>query len=554
MLFSKYFKKKPVAKALESEWQDKINASLRRERLSAMQAATQKSDLSGYNENEFQPFMQRSEFDNSNELQRLVSMLRYPDWVGYQDLLFMFTRHPLGYRICTTYPQHCWNPNPVVLEMDNQTGKPESPFELACAAIAAKVDLYGQMERADVCAQVGQYGVLYVDYNDKRIGNAPDSAKQEYSQNMLNPDTGKNYDSPPLCITRNDKVNWESIKGKGVDAINMVIPYQQSNAWPTQYITDTLSPSMGLVAYYNLQSGGQIFGSAQSTNLQYGAALPVTWNIVHASRCIHFCDRNVSNNILGIPALLPVFDDLMNSLRVSGGSAMVYQLNARGGLAMSIDQKENQSMDELDKLDFQKQADDYANGYRRILFADGLKVSPINHTFASPEKAVEVYNQNISAGVGIPASILVGNKTGRLASDEDQKMFYANLKTRQERKCSQWIRQFFDPLIANEVIPAPKNGTYRIFFPTLDLSDDTANATNYNAIVLALAALGNAKDAQVENEIPSFVNKAKEILKIKDMEGNVPIQPEDFIRPDLRVDDLEEVVSQQDDRDALETL
>ncbi len=238
-------------------------------------------------------------------------------------------------------------------------------------------------------------------------------------------------------------------------------------------------------------------------------------------------------------------------MRVEYGSAMVFQNNARGGLAINIDQNENQSIDETDMAAFHQQVDNYLAGYSRTLVFDGMEAKTLNFEVADPEKHMGVYIQNIAAGCGIPTRILMGNESGRLASDQDKINFDSRVKTRQQGYCSQLIRQFFDPLIANGVIPAPKSGTYKVHWPLLDISDDTQNATNFNQVSLGVAAVANAKSVEVENEIPAFIAKAKEILKVKGDDIYIPTTDKSYLHPDLNVDDLEELNGSNDSLQAI---
>ena len=519
---------------------------IRRGFLSAFKDAGNLRKPGGLNTNSFIPFS-RAQYDSCSVLEQLNTMLQYPDYVSYLDFQYMYSRVSVANRVCTTYPKFCWNPRPVILEEGNTSGKPETPFEIACAEIAAKIDLYGQLQRVDECAQIGQYAVLYISFNDANKNKAaPDSARPAYTKDFKNPATNESYQQEPLYLSGMDQVDWESLKGKGADAINYVVPYQQPSAWPTQYVVDYDEPSFSLISYYNLQSGGQVFGgNGTSNNIVYGAALPVTWNVVHSSRCIHVVERNPNNNILGIPALQPIFNDLLNAIRVGGGSAMVYQNNARGGLAISIKGDETQSISPDDIAAFSAQVEDYLSNYKRALVNDSMDVKPIEFTVAAPDKHMGVYLQNISAGCGIPLRILLGNEAGRLASDQDKINFDSQVQARKDGYCTKIIRQFFDPLIAHEVIPAPKTGAYKPFFPNLNISDDSTIAQNFNQITMGLASLAGSPSTEIEAALPGFVAKAEEILKVVKDE-NITYKEKDlsetFLRPDLRVDDMEEVM------------
>lgn len=502
------------------------------------------------------PFLlNRDQLQQACVIEKISAISQMPTWINYSDFQWMFTRNPIGFNVCTTFPKYCWNPRPVVLEMGNITNTPQTDFELVCAEIADKVNLFDHLEKVDIAAQIGQYGVIYIDFNDD--GNSGDSSITDdkivkYNDKFKNPITNESYEKEPEYLGGLGPVKWEALKGKGADAINYVVVYQQANAWPTAYDDDSARPCYSLVSYYNLQSGGQVFGaSGQTQNIVYGAALPVTWNVVHASRCVHVADRKVSNNILGIPAMQPIFNDLLSAYRVSSGSSMVFQNNARGGIAVSIDQKDNQSLAQEDVDAFKAQIDAYLESYSRALVFEGMDAKTLNFEVHDPDKHMTVYLQNISAGCQIPARILLGSEQGKLASTQDKINFDSRVKTRQQGYCSEMVRQFFDRLIANEVIPKPKSGTYKVHFPLLDISDDSENAANFNSVTLGLSALANAKSTEVESEIDSFVGKAKEILKIKGESIDIPVTTKSYRDPTMNPDDL---YLEKGDSDAIQAI
>lgn len=516
------------------------------------------------NANSFTPFPSRKSFSDASIFTKINAKNDVPDFIPYTMLDYLYQRHPVAKSICDTYPKYCWNPRPVILEINNKTGVPSSPFEKACAEIIKKVDLFEYIERVDRACQKGQYSVLYIDFNDRN--NPKDGAKNtgqqtidlmdgevttqaippyKWDSNFKNPTTGEE-----LTLPKNQKepiyagcgpVDWDSLKGMGADAINYVVPYEQPNAWPTQYVVDYNRPSFALVNYYNLQSGGQVFGASSSINIIFGAALPVTWNVVHSSRCVHFIDNNIGNNIIGLPILYPCFNDLISLMRVSLGSATVFDLNARGGLAFSINTNKEQDSQSLtqEMVDaFKIQIDNYVANYNRVLTFENMDSKVLEFKVNAPDKHNESYIQNISAATGIPGRILVGNEAGRLASEQDKKNFDSRVKTRQEGFCTKQLKQFFDPLIAHKVVPAPTSGDYKVYFPTLDIPDDNAQAQNFNQVTVGLANLANAQSPEIENNMEYFTNEAMRLLKIDKNNVDLSVSPKDYRSPDVRADDL----------------
>lgn len=488
---------------------------------------------------------------NGSDLIRLSEELGYPEVITYYDLRWMYYHNGLAKRVCEILPQFCWSPAPVIVEGDNKGEQLNTPFERAVKEIFEKIDFITYLHRADICAQIGQYGAMYVDYADD-IGDGqtvPQDVKDSLKLKK-NPFTGEQYDKEPIVSDGLPSVNWASLKGKGADAINYVIPYLQESAWPANFETLVDRPSFSQIVYYNLQSGGSIFGGGQSSNTLYGAPLPIQFNVVHGERVMHIADSLLSNNLLGISKIQPIYNDLLDLIRVNGAAAQSFRFNARGGLNLCATQNKiegygYQGVSEEEQNKFKDQWEAYLYGKNRLLTTEGFEIKPIEFKTPSQEKQAEEYKQNIAAATGIPARILFGNEAGKLASDEDRKMFDALVSARQNGYCTQKIRLFLDPLIKNKVIPAPSSGSYAVKFPRLQVREDMQESTIFSEVTTALGVLGNSKSADVEMAMPDFITGARKILRLdtSDQSDNDQGDAGDYARPDVSAEDLKEVAA-----------
>ena len=77
----------------------------------------------------------------------------------------------------------------------------------------------------------------------------------------------------------------------------------------------------------------------------------------------------------------------------------------------------------------------------------GMDVQTLNSTLADPQAPFTIALNGYAASINIPATILIGQQTGRLASDEDQTEWAETAKSRCENVLTPMIIEFFDYMI-----------------------------------------------------------------------------------------------------------
>jgi Protein of unknown function (DUF1073) len=438
----------------------------------------------------------RSQYQSQSELQQTLSKIKFESQLTWEQIDWMYRNHPLARRICSEFADHSWINAPLVLEKENVTGMPTTAFEKACDEIAKKVDLYAKFKQLDILACKGQYAVLYIDYADER-------GAQKINYNTLSSNNGASAD----YYQKLGVVNWESLKNKGAEAINSVVSFDQGVAWPKIVNTDTKSPIPPEIEYYILQTGGI---NSHSLTINTGNLSTKQFE-THRSRCLHAIKHADTNNYYGISMLEPVYNYLKVIMSLVGSSAVIFELNARGGLALSL-KNDTRSLDQASLDKFKDAASEYVEGYRRFLLCEGLDAKVLNHTSHSPVEPFDVAMKLIAAHTKIPIRILLGNEAGNLASEEDSANLQLTTQSYQTGFCSPMVRSFFQPLIDNQVIPAPSSGEFKVEWPSNTKLDKQAQSEVFNAIAQGVSALGRAPAGEVENSIDEFIDVGKKIL------------------------------------------
>jgi hypothetical protein len=99
----------------------------------------------------------------------------------------------------------------------------------------------------------------------------------------------------------------------------------------------------------------------------------------------------------------------------------------------------------------------------------GGTASTLQTTTHDPKPSFEVAANLFAASVRLPFTVLFGQQTGRLASDEDKADYAARAKARQANELTPMLEQFIRRMQAAGIIEA---GEFEIEWPPLDAPGD----------------------------------------------------------------------------------
>jgi hypothetical protein len=164
---------------------------------------------------------------------------------------------------------------------------------------------------------------------------------------------------------------------------------------------------------------------------------------IHYSRVIIFAEGADDDTLNGVPANRAGYNDLLNLEKISGAGAegfwksVAQKLVLSSGTGRSPDSKERKMI--TDSIN------DAMNGLDASMMVGGMDVSPLGTTL--PTNYKDPFMNSLycySASVGIPATILIGQQTGRLASDEDGKHLAKMVNSRRENWQTEMIESVID--------------------------------------------------------------------------------------------------------------
>lgn len=298
----------------------------------------------------------------------IYSAYGYDRRIHYLGMKARYERQDIASRIIDMPADAIWTDPPEV----GNLGK----FETMFTDMVEDNDLWQIFNRADKLSGMGAYSAILVGLTD-----------------------GQKLDVPVQPGNSNLKVAY-------------LQPYGEMSMLVEQVVNDNMNPRFGKPEFYllkatNIMATGRVIQNVAVSNSR-----------VHHSRIIHVAESVLEDEVYGHPRLAQVYNLLDDFLKVGGGSAEVYWLNARAGLHVDID-KEMQ-VDPTDESALTDEVDEYINNMRRVIRTRGVKVNTLNTTLADPRGTFAILLSLLSAATGIPQRILIGSEAGQLASAQDR--------------------------------------------------------------------------------------------------------------------------------------
>lgn len=306
-------------------------------------------------------------------------VLGYLPVLTYTNYMNMIERNPIAKRIIGAPVDTTWADTPFVTATGEESG---SKLQEALSKLNKQYDIYTTIMSADKLQRIGTYSILYLGF------------------------TGK-LDKP---ITNRD--NFVSIQA-----------FNCENAVIAEYDTDIRSPRYGLPVYYDIATLDLDTEGATSTQR-------IT-SKVHYSRVIHLTEDPLENKLESTPVLAPVFNTLMDIMKVSGSSAEMFYLGARPGYVVNLDSDAELTEESADSLE--RQLTDFLNDIDRVLRVQGAEVKALSPQVTSPSEHIDTYITLLAGTEGIPQRILKGNEAGELASSQDETTWNKSIQERRTK-------------------------------------------------------------------------------------------------------------------------
>jgi uncharacterized protein len=195
----------------------------------------------------------------------------------------------------------------------------------------------------------------------------------------------------------------------------------------------------------------------------------------------------------GVPLLRAGYNDLIDIEKIKGGSAESYLKNSARTLVFAYEPNANvqtlataaggapdgaqgQTVREVHEA----QTKALNRNQDSSIVIQGGKAETLQTQQSDPKSPFEVAASSFAASVRIPFTILFGQQTGRLASDEDKADMIARCQSRQTNELTPMIKKFVTRMQAVGLLEA---GEFEIEWP--DLSEPTDEKKLANAKVMS---------------------------------------------------------------------
>lgn len=364
-----------------------------------------------------------------------------------------FERGGIAERIVTSVSGATWADVPEVQDHDGDDEDETTSFEDDVATLFDETGALHYLERADTLQRIGRFGVLLIGFDD-----------------------GGDLD---------EEVDTSALSGDPADDILYYQPFSEKQIDDFERVEDHTDERFGKPEHYDLDFGEDSIGVEE----------------VHHSRVIHIAEGALEDESIGYSAYRPVFNYLIDLMKVVGGSAEMYWRSADRKIVANQN-GEGRVTDE-DKI--VSQVEELVHGLRNVAWTQNVDLESLDGNSPDPSGLKDAIVELIAGTLGIPKRRLLGTERGDLASTQDEAAFVALIDERQQKFAEPQIyRRFLDKLVEFGVVESPEGGTYDVEWPdNFQLTDleDAERIQRLASAVKAAAPQGDTSQLATVDEL-----------------------------------------------------
>lgn len=348
------------------------------------------------------------------------SIYGYPDSPSYQQLLSAYSRGGAGFGAVRRLLDGCWVDG---IRIKSPGSDKESATENQIKAVFKKIRAWRKLRDFDRRQMIGRYAAMIYRVRDGKTLKDPMESASEL-----------------------------------VD----LVPVDESQIKVTQWDSDTASERYAMPVMWQYRARTPSAGDTQGQ--------PDDWQDVHWTRVQVFAEGVAGANFFeGHSLLEPGFNSLVDLEKIQGGSAEGYLKNSSRTLVFEYDKDAQvQAMGGAGGQSVRDAHNEMVKSINRntdaAIAVKGGTASALQTSFPTPKEAFEIAAQSFAASVQMPYTILFGQQTGRLASDQDRKDFNERIASRRHNELTPMLEEFVARMQAVGIFPS---GEFEIEWPPL---------------------------------------------------------------------------------------
>lgn len=268
---------------------------------------------------------------------------------------------------------------------------------------------------------------------------------------------------------RDSKDPKEPLEGtlSGENALVQMVPLYEGQLKVLTTQDDPRADDYGLPTMYQYTTG-----DAGNRNEKVANSFEI-----HPSRIIIAAEGADDGGIYGISALEGPYNSLMDLRKIIGAGGEGFYKNAAQSVLFNLKDPEKATDATIKKLErFNEQADDWmVNRMRRNLWTPGMEAKTLESSLTNPKEFFMNAINDVAASIPCPATILIGQQTGRLASDQDMRGFLSYIQSRRLDFGDETVMSVIEWCMKYGILPA---SDFEVEWPDAMAPSDTEKLEN----------------------------------------------------------------------------
>lgn len=319
-------------------------------------------------------------YDFADTLHNVYLDYGYPETLEFFHFWNMYRRFGIAASVAELPVDIGWVDEPEILASEQ--------FRREFDSLATRLQLWTRLKGLDRRQRVGRYAGLFMRVKD---GKAPS----------------------------------EPLEGKlpGATALVQVVPLYEGQLKVLNTDNDPTSETFGLPTMYQF-NGGEVGNRNEKEANSFN---------IHPSRIVIAAEGADNGDIYGISSLEASYNSLMDLRKIIGAGGEGFYKNAAQSVVFELNDASKATANAalLDK--FNTEFDAFSHDrFRRAMWTPGLTPKTLESSLANPKDFFTNALNDVAAASKIPATILIGQQTGRLASDNDSRHFLSMLNSRRK--------------------------------------------------------------------------------------------------------------------------